>query len=137
MKNLLSNIKEASLEGNLLESASINISEFLKANPKPFYINVIQELYDKCLWEELNDRFYKKLSFGTGGLRGRTIGRNVTDLESGNGGPNERPEFSCVGTNMMNTFNVTRATMGLVNYLQDWLKDSSSSERLKLSLIHI
>ena len=62
MENLLSNIKEASLEGNLLESASINISEFLKANPKPFYINVIQELYDKCLWEELNDRFYKKLS---------------------------------------------------------------------------
>ena len=132
MENLLSNIKEASLEGKLLESASINISEFLKANPKTFYINVIQELYDKSLWEELNDRFYKKLSFGTGGLRGRTIGKNVTDLESGNGGPNERPEFSCVGTNMMNTFNVTRATMGLVNYLQDWLKDSSSSERLKL-----
>ena len=48
-------------------------------------------------------------------------------MSSGNGGPNERPEFSCVGTNMMNTFNVTRATMGLVNYLQDWLKDSSSS----------
>ena len=61
MENLLSNIKEASLEGKLLESASINISEFLKANPKTFYINVIQELYDKSLWEELNDRFYKIL----------------------------------------------------------------------------
>ncbi len=32
---------------------------------------------------ELNDRFYRTLSFGTGGLRGRTIGKIVTAAERG------------------------------------------------------
>ena len=61
-------------------------------------------------WAELNDRFYKTLAFGTGGLRGRTIGKIVTKAERGQGRPNERPEFPCVGTNAMNFFNVSRAT---------------------------
>ena len=132
MENLLSNIDQASVEGKILESASINIREFLEANSNEFYIDVIQELFDKGLWEELNDRFYKKLSFGTGGLRGRTIGRNISDHEKGEGGPNERPQFSCVGTNMMNTFNLTRATIGLVSYLNDWSKETSEEGPIKL-----
>ncbi|MAB61304.1 MAG: phosphomannomutase [Verrucomicrobiales bacterium] len=132
MKELLTIIENARSEGKILESASININEFIHANPLPLYINVIRELCDQKLWEELNDRFYKKLSFGTGGLRGRTIGRNITTSEQGKGGPNERPEHTCVGTNMMNTFNVSRATMGLVFYLQDWLKNSSKNEKIRL-----
>ena len=32
-------------------------------------------------WAELNDRFFKTLAFGTGGLRGRTIGKIVTKDE--------------------------------------------------------
>ena len=87
MENLLSNIDQASVEGKILESASINIREFLEANSNEFYIDVIQELFDKGLWEELNDRFYKKLSFGTGGLRGRTIGRNISDHEKEKAAP--------------------------------------------------
>lgn len=46
--------------------------------------------------KEIEDRFYKDLSFGTGGLRG-VIG---------------------AGTNRMNIYTVTRATQGLANYIR-------------------
>lgn len=45
--------------------------------------------------EEINDRFYRNLEFGTGGLRG-VIG---------------------AGTNRMNVYTVRKATQGLANYL--------------------
>ena len=45
--------------------------------------------------EEINDRFYRNLEFGTGGLRG-VIG---------------------AGTNRMNVYTVRKATQGLSNYL--------------------
>jgi len=45
--------------------------------------------------QEIEDRFYKDLEFGTGGLRGK-IG---------------------MGTNRMNIYTVSRATQGLANYL--------------------
>ena len=41
-------------------------------------------------------------------------------------------QFSCVGTNMMNTFNLTRATIGLVSYLNDWSKETSEEGPIKL-----
>ena len=46
--------------------------------------------------KEIEDRFYKDLSFGTGGLRG-VIG---------------------AGTNRMNAYTVTKATQGLANYIK-------------------
>ncbi len=46
--------------------------------------------------KEIEDRFYKDLSFGTGGLRG-VIG---------------------AGTNRMNVYTVTKATQGLANYIR-------------------
>lgn len=46
--------------------------------------------------KEIEDRFYKDLSFGTGGLRG-VIG---------------------AGTNRMNIYTVTKATQGLANYIK-------------------
>lgn len=46
--------------------------------------------------KEIEDRFYKELSFGTGGLRG-VIG---------------------AGTNRMNIYTVTKATQGLANYIK-------------------
>ena len=45
--------------------------------------------------EELEDRFYRSLEFGTGGLRGIMGG----------------------GTNRMNTLNISKATQGLANYI--------------------
>ena len=69
-------------------------------------------------WGELNDRFFRTLAFGTGGLRGRTMGKVVTEAEKGRTAALGRPEFPAVGTNCMNYGNVARATEGLVNYLK-------------------
>src|SRR5207247_9265396 len=84
------------------------------------YLRSVNPLSDGCEWSELNDRVYKTLAFGTGGLRGRTIGKIVTTPERGNAREDGRPQFPCVGTNAMNFFNTDRATRGLVAYLNDW-----------------
>jgi len=47
--------------------------------------------------EEIKDRFYKDLEFGTGGLRGKIA----------------------MGTNRMNIYTVSRATQGLADYLNE------------------
>jgi phosphoglucomutase len=78
----------------------------------------IGELVAAGEWAELNDRFFRTLAFGTGGLRGRTIGKVVTKAEQGKPTALGRPEFPAVGTNCMNDGNVARATQGLVNYLK-------------------
>lgn len=53
--------------------------------------------------EEINDRFYRNLEFGTGGLRG-VIG---------------------AGTNRMNVYTVRKATQGLANYLKNHTTSAS------------
>jgi len=53
--------------------------------------------------KEIEDRFYKDLDFGTGGLRGE-IG---------------------AGSNRMNVYTVAQATQGFANYLNDSFKDPS------------
>jgi phosphoglucomutase len=55
--------------------------------------------------KELEDRFYKDLDFGTGGLRG-VIG---------------------AGSNRLNIYTVNKATQGLANYLLDTYKDEEIS----------
>jgi phosphoglucomutase len=83
----------------------------------------VGELVQTGAWEELNDRFFKTLAFGTGGLRGRTIGRVVTTAEQGKGGPNGRPEHPCVGTATMNFYNVSRAVRGMITYAKRFVGD--------------
>jgi phosphoglucomutase len=122
--------------GHLLESAAQNISTLLRGAPSPFYEQTIAELAARAEWSELNDRFYKTLAFGTGGLRGRTIGKTVTRTERGEAGENERPQFPCVGTNAMNFFNVSRATQGLVAYLQQWRTKEKIAGRPKIVIAH-
>ncbi len=112
--------------GHLLESSRQNIGLLLERGGRPLYGQVIEELAGRESWEELNDRFFTELAFGTGGLRGRTIGRIITQPEQGKGGPLDRPEFPCVGTNAMNFFSVSRATQGLVAYLKDWFASRTS-----------
>ncbi|MGZ4982983.1 MAG: phospho-sugar mutase, partial [Chthoniobacterales bacterium] len=113
-------IQRAVTDGQLLDSAAKNIDALLSGASNDLYAQVVTELAEAEEWNELNDRFYKTLAFGTGGLRGRTIGKIVTRAERGNS-PNETPpEFPCVGTNAMNFYNIARATRGLVGYLHDW-----------------
>src|SRR5213080_479713 len=119
-----------------MESSAKNIRSLLTAAPTDLYFNSVNQLADSCEWSELNDRFYQTLAFGTGGLRGRTIGKIVTTAECGAARDDERPEFPCVGTNAMNFFNVNRATRGLVAYLDDWNGREKISARPKLVIAH-
>ncbi len=103
-------------EGKLLPNARKNIQNFLHGASSDLASRVIAELVDREEWAEINDRFFKTLAFGTGGLRGRTIGRVITSVEQGSGGPNGRPQHPCVGTATMNFFNLSRAVRGLIAY---------------------
>lgn len=109
-------LEQALAEGELLQSSHENIIELLSSE-NPIYEASVAELASAGEWKELNNRFFKKLAFGTGGLRGRSIGEIVTSAERGSAGPEGRPEFPCVGTSSLNYYNITRATLGLVRQL--------------------
>jgi phosphoglucomutase len=139
VKKLNSKIERAVADSQLMESAAKNIRALLAGTSSEFYLRVVDELVATAKWSELNDRFYQTLVFGTGGLRGRTIGKVVTAAERGNSRENERPQFPCVGTNAMNFFNISRATLGLVAYLQDFVGSTESrptGERSKIVIAH-
>src|SRR4029077_11979195 len=119
-EQLDSKISQAVADGELMEPAAKNIHALVDAAPCDLYLRSVGELVDGAEWPELNDRFYRTLAFGTGGLRGRTIGKIVTAAERGNARENERPEFPCVGTNAMNYYNISLATQGLVAYVSEW-----------------
>ena len=123
---------EAALAGHLLGSANENIRQLLAASNSPLYLSAISELAQAGEWAELNDRFFRTLAFGTGGLRGRTIGKVVTKAERGNASDDQPPEFPCVGTNAMNFYNVSRATQGLVAYLHEWRAKEKISGKPKI-----
>jgi phosphoglucomutase len=62
----------------------------------------VRELLDKENWDELSDRFWRELDFGTGGLRGLIGG----------------------GINRINPTVVRRATQGLANYIISHVRES-------------
>src|SRR5438552_7203090 len=129
-------IERAVAQGQLIASSAKNIRTLLEGAGSDIYFRSVNELVDAAEWQELNDRFYQTLAFGTGGLRGRTIGKIVTAAERGNAREEERPQFPCVGTNAMNFFNINRATRGLVAYLHDWNGREKISARPRLVIAH-
>src|SRR6266576_33631 len=133
---LNSKIERLVADGQLMESSAKNIRSLLAGAKTDLYLNSVNQLVDSCEWSELNDRFYQTLAFGTGGLRGRTIGKIVTSAERGNAREDERPEFPCVGTNAMNFFNINRATRGLVAYVHDWNAREKTSGKPKIVIAH-
>lgn len=116
--SLEATLTSAAAAGKILESTHQNILALLAASSEPVYKASIEELAAAEQWDELNDRFFQALKFGTGGLRGRTIGKIVTKAERGNAPADQRPDHPCVGTNAMNFYNVARATRGLVAYIK-------------------
>lgn len=124
---LLEKIDAAGASGALLDSARHNIRMFLGAASSDLYLRAVEELAAAQRWGELNDRFYKTLAFGTGGLRGRTIGKIVTSAERGRASSDLPPEFPCVGTNAMNFYNISRATQGLVKYVTEYFRSRSGT----------
>ena len=122
-------VERAVADGRLLETAAKNLRALIASASSDSVSRSVNELVTAGQWDELNDRFYKTLEFGTGGLRGRTIGKIVTAAERGKASPDERPEFPCIGTNAMNFYNVSRATQGLVAYVKEWsTKESASTD---------
>jgi phosphoglucomutase len=79
-------------------------SKFLDENSKRELASIKEE-------KEIEDRFYKDLEFGTGGLRG-IIG---------------------IGTNRMNIYTVGKTTKGLANYL---LKKYKNQENISVSIAY-
>lgn len=130
LENILSSAVTA---GKLLESAESNLLALLEGSASPVARAAVEELADAGAWDELNDRFFKTLAFGTGGLRGRTIGRVVTRAEQGAGGPNGRPQHPCVGTATMNYYNLSRAVRGLIAYTRTFV---GSGRRPRLVFAH-
>ncbi|HNV18023.1 MAG TPA: phospho-sugar mutase [Rectinema sp.] len=79
------------------EEIILRAQEYIANETDPSFSDEIKELLKKSDWKELEDRFYRDLEFGTGGLRGVIGG----------------------GFNRMNTLVVTRATQGLCDYIKE------------------
>ena len=92
-------------KSNLLELSKKEANKWLSFNLSNYEIQQIKFLLKEENKDILIDSFYKKLEFGTGGMRG-LIG---------------------IGTNRMNLFTVSLATQGLCNYLNKFQKNNKSA----------
>jgi phosphoglucomutase len=136
MSDLNLQLNEAVASGKLLDSSAKNILQLLASSRSTVDAESIRELVSSGAWTELNDRFFRTLAFGTGGLRGRTIGRTVTRAELGEATPNGRPQQPCTGTNAMNYYNISRATQGLVAYLKEHFIREKRAGKPKIAIAH-
>ncbi len=132
----LESIKAAGEAGQLLPSTVENLSTWLQAGLPAWVNQSVDELVGQQAWDELNDRFYRDLAFGTGGMRGRTIGRIVTSVEEGTLGPQGTPEHAAAGCNILNDFTLVRATVGLFRYVSGFLQESDRPEVPTIVIAH-
>ena len=136
-KEVITSAERATEEGNLMLSSLKNISEFIKTDTMPSWVSqAIIELIEDENWEELNNRFHENLAFGTGGMRGRTIGKTVTKSEMGSAKEGESPTFAAVGTNTLNELTVIRATKALFMYVRQWMAENGILEQPRLVVAH-
>lgn len=128
----------AASEGVLLEQAFENAKRWSQADFLPSWVaSSLAELVEKGAWEELNDRFYRELAFGTGGMRGRTIGRVSSSVELGTAESSDAcPVHAAVGTNVLNDFTIVRATIGLFRYVESYLRGSGRIESPRIVVAH-
>jgi phosphoglucomutase len=100
----------------------------------PWAADAIDWLLAGGHWKELNDRFFKDLEFGTGGMRGRSIGDTVAKSE-GDGAANDF-RHSAVGSNTLNDINVARATIALFRHCKLWLGKSADRSMPRLAIAY-
>lgn len=133
---ILDRIPAATKAGLLLPSTAENIAAFLAAKLPPWAEASIEDLVAREAWGELNDRFYRFLEFGTGGMRGRTVGVNPAAAETGKLDAKGSPEHAAIGSNMLNDFTLIRAVVGLSRYTKKYLgggKDAGARPRLVMA----
>ena len=119
VETLVQELKTAA-EKRLLTDATVeNATEFLRTRNLPTWaIASVSELVQHQQWEELNNRFYKSLTFGTAGIRGRTVGNVSTKVEK-QGSTYVR---AAVGSACMNDFNVIAVTLALFKHCEKTLR---------------
>ena len=125
-------------ENNFLYNSSVeNITELLECTDIPSWIEKsLEELLEGEHWEELNNRFYTNLAFGTGGMRGRTIGNVITKAEQGSAHQNETPDYAAVGSNTLNEITLLRATKALFLHIKKWLAEEGLLSQPRLVVAH-
>src|SRR5688572_18106570 len=132
----LDRIQSSVKAGKLLPAAAENLATFLAA-PLPTWAHAsIDELVAKEAWSELNDRFYRYLEFGTGGMRGRTIGLVPAAAETGTLNASGSPEHAAIGSNMLNDFTLIRAVVGLHRYTSGYLASQKNPAKPRLVIAH-
>ena len=136
MSSTLDRIQAAAKAGQLLPSAAENLAAFLAASLPAWAQASIEELVAKSAWAELNDRFYRYLEFGTGGMRGRTIGVVPAAAETGTLSASGAPEHAAIGSNLLNDFTLIRAVVGLHRYTKKYLAGRSTAGQPRLVIAH-
>lgn len=135
--SLIEKIETAGAAGSLLKSTVLNLKNWASADFLPDWAGAsIVELVENQQWDELNDRFYQNLAFGTGGIRGRTIGNVPATAETGTLSATGSPEHAAVGSNVLNDFNLVRATIGLFRYVEQYLKETGSYDLPRFVIAH-
>ena len=130
-------LSKAKESGELYESSHQNLCELLENENLPDWVSLsLEELIAGKKWEELNNRFYANLAFGTGGMRGRTIGTMTTKAERGKSGKGETPQYAAVGSNTLNEITVLRATRALFLYVRQWMAEQGIFEQPRLVVAH-
>ncbi|MBR4597674.1 MAG: phospho-sugar mutase [Opitutales bacterium] len=115
---------------NLQPDAAKNLSEFISCENLPDRAAAsVCELVEAKKFGELDDRFFRHLSFGTGGLRGRVLAANPARAEI----PAEEPEYPAVGTNCLNDFTVLKAALGLWDFCADYCAKNGGAPRLVIA----
>jgi len=129
-------ISAAVKDGKLMVSAAANLNAWLQGGLPAWAQASLAELIERGEWSELNDRFYRYLEFGTGGIRGRTIGKVTAKAETGTLSALGSPEHANVGSNLLNEFTLLRAVIGLHRYIAKYLKTQKSSAKPKIVIAH-
>ena len=132
----LAKIQSAAAAGQLMPSAADNITAFLAAGLPAWAKDSIDELIAQAAWGELNDRFYRYLEFGTGGMRGRTIGVVTATAETGTRNAAGSPEHAAIGSNLLNDFTLARAVIGLFRYTQKHLVSQQITAKPRLVIAY-
>jgi phosphoglucomutase len=132
----LDRINAAAKAGHLLSGTADNLAAFLAAQLPAWAVESIDELVNKSAWGELNDRFYRYLEFGTGGMRGRTIGVLPAAAETGQLDARGSPAHAAVGANMLNDFTLIRAVVGLFRYTAKYVAQKQSRAKPRLVIAY-
>jgi len=121
-------LKSAQSAGQISAVTFNNVVRWLETKHLPSSITEsLTDLIEKSAWAEIEDRFYKGIAFGTGGMRGRTVGRMSASNEMDSSG---QPIRAAVGTACLNDVNILRAGLGL------WKHVSANQAKPRLVIAH-